>query len=138
MLIENADAEIAPFSLDRIVARFGHLAAVREAMLARDDLPAATRQGLVAKLSETLAGFVAARQWLEQDHARKRRQGGLREGDRHARGASPATARSAADPASARERPADRRAGAARAAFGQRRHVRGGAGRALRHAARRA
>jgi uncharacterized protein (DUF2336 family) len=71
VLIENAQAEIAPFSLDRIVARFGHLAAVREAMLARDDLPAATRQGLVAKLSETLAGFVAAREWLEQDHARR-------------------------------------------------------------------
>jgi uncharacterized protein (DUF2336 family) len=71
VLIENVQAEIAPFSLDRIVARFGHLAAVREAMLARDDLPAATRQGLVAKLSETLAGFVAARAWLEQDHARR-------------------------------------------------------------------
>ncbi len=71
VLIENVQAEIAPFSLDRIVARFGHLAAVREAMLARDDLPAATRQGLVAKLSETLAGFVAAREWLEQDHARR-------------------------------------------------------------------
>jgi uncharacterized protein (DUF2336 family) len=71
VLIENTQAEIAPFSLDRIVARFGHLAAVREAMLARDDLPATTRQGLVAKLSETLAGFVTAREWLEQDHARR-------------------------------------------------------------------
>ena len=40
VLIENVQAEIAPFSLDRIVARFGHLAAIREAMLARDDLPA--------------------------------------------------------------------------------------------------
>jgi uncharacterized protein (DUF2336 family) len=69
VLIENTQAEIAPFSLDRIVARFGHLAAVREAMLARDDLPATTRQGLVAKVSETLAGFVTAREWLEQDHA---------------------------------------------------------------------
>jgi uncharacterized protein (DUF2336 family) len=71
VLIENGQAEIAPFSLDRIVARFGHLAVVREAMLARDDLPATTRQGLVAKLSETLAGFVTAREWLDQDHARR-------------------------------------------------------------------
>lgn len=71
VLIENGQADIAPFSLDRIVARFGHLAAVREAMLARDDLPATTRQGLVAKLSETLAGFVTAREWLDQDHARR-------------------------------------------------------------------
>jgi uncharacterized protein (DUF2336 family) len=71
VLIENPSAEIAPFSLDRIVARFGHLAAIREAMLAREDLPAPTRQALVAKLSETLAGFVAAREWLERDRAER-------------------------------------------------------------------
>jgi uncharacterized protein (DUF2336 family) len=71
VLVENPGAEIAPFSLDRIVARFGHLAAIREAMLARDDLPAPIRQALVAKLSQTLAGFVAAREWLEEDRARR-------------------------------------------------------------------
>jgi uncharacterized protein (DUF2336 family) len=37
----------------------------------RDDVPAPTRQALVAKLSETLAGFVAARAWLEQDRAQR-------------------------------------------------------------------
>jgi uncharacterized protein (DUF2336 family) len=68
-VLENPDAELAVFSLDRIVERFGHLAAIRENLLARDDLPAATRQALLAKLSQTLAGFVAARQWLPQDHA---------------------------------------------------------------------
>jgi len=71
VLVENPQAEIAPFSFDRIVARFGHLGAIREAMLMRDDLPAPTRQGLVAKLSETLAGFVAARAWLEVDRAQR-------------------------------------------------------------------
>jgi uncharacterized protein (DUF2336 family) len=71
VLVENPRAEIAPFSLDRIVARHGHLAAIREAMLARDDLPAPTRQALVAKLSETLAGFVASREWLEHDRAQR-------------------------------------------------------------------
>ena len=71
VLIENAQAEIVALSLDRIVARFGHLAAIREAMLVRDDVPAPTRQALVAKLSETLAGFVAARAWLEQDRAER-------------------------------------------------------------------
>jgi uncharacterized protein (DUF2336 family) len=71
ILIENVQAEIAPFSLDRIVARFGHLAAVREALLARVDLPAATRQALVAKLSETLAGFVVARAWLKEERAQR-------------------------------------------------------------------
>ena len=71
VLVENAGADIAPFSLDRIVARFGHLGAVREAMLTREDLPAPTRQGLVAKLAETLAGFVAARSWLEEERAQR-------------------------------------------------------------------
>lgn len=68
-LIESPDAEIAPFSLDRIVARFGHLAAIREALLGRDDISAATRQALVVKLSATLCDFVTARDWLQPDHA---------------------------------------------------------------------
>jgi uncharacterized protein (DUF2336 family) len=70
-LIENPRAEIVPFSLDRIVARHGHLAAIREAMLARDDLPAPTRQALVAKLSETLAGFVTSREWMGSERAQR-------------------------------------------------------------------
>ena len=61
----------APLSFDRIVERYGHLAAIREALLMRDDLPAATRQTLVIKLSETLAGFVAGRAWLDVDHAER-------------------------------------------------------------------
>jgi uncharacterized protein (DUF2336 family) len=64
-------ADIAPLSIDRIVDRFGHLAAIREALLLRDDLPAATRQTLVIKLSETLAGFVAGRAWLDVDQAER-------------------------------------------------------------------
>src|SRR5262249_58198415 len=64
ILIENRGAQLVPFSLDRLVARFGHLGAIREAMLMRDDLPAPIRQALLAKLSQTLAGFVAARAWL--------------------------------------------------------------------------
>jgi uncharacterized protein (DUF2336 family) len=68
-LIENAYAELAPFSWDRIVERHGYLAAIRESMLGLDDLPAATRAALVAKLSETLAQFVVARNWLSADRA---------------------------------------------------------------------
>ena len=68
-LLENSDADIAPFSIDRMVERFGHLAAIRENLAARDDLPMATRQALLSKLSLTLAGFVAARQWLGPEHA---------------------------------------------------------------------
>jgi uncharacterized protein (DUF2336 family) len=71
ILIENAEADIAPFSLDRIVARHGHLGAIREALLAREDLPASTRQAVVVRLSQTLADFVVAREWL--DHGRAQR-----------------------------------------------------------------
>jgi uncharacterized protein (DUF2336 family) len=71
ILIENAQATIAPLSLGRIVARHGHLAAIREALLERPDLPATTRHALVAKLSETLAGFVTARAWLDEGRAKR-------------------------------------------------------------------
>ena len=70
-LIENPHALMAPFSWDRIVERHGHLAAIRESMLALDDLPAATRLALIAKLSDTLAQFVVARQWLSTDRAER-------------------------------------------------------------------
>ena len=69
--LENPDAELVPFSLDRIVARHGHLAVIRDALLARDDLAAPTRQALVAKLSQTLADFVTSREWLAGDRAQK-------------------------------------------------------------------
>ena len=55
--------------MDRIIERFGHLAPIRENLLARDDLPMAMRQALLSKLSQTLAGFVAVRQWLGPEHA---------------------------------------------------------------------
>jgi uncharacterized protein (DUF2336 family) len=71
VLLENCDADIAPFSIARIVERHGHLAAIREPLLARDDLSAAIRHRLVAKLSETLAGFVAGRAWLDVDKAQR-------------------------------------------------------------------
>jgi uncharacterized protein (DUF2336 family) len=71
VLIENTGAEMALFSLERIAARFGHLGAVREALLLRPDVPASIRQELVAKLSQTLAGFVTARAWLAEDRAQR-------------------------------------------------------------------
>jgi uncharacterized protein (DUF2336 family) len=70
-LIENVSADIAEFSLSRIVQRFGHLAAIREALLAWADLPAAIRHTLVVKLSETLADFVVACRWLEESRAQR-------------------------------------------------------------------
>src|SRR5690348_7329397 len=68
-LLENHGADVPSFSLDRMVERFGHLAPIREALLAREDLAMATRQAVLSKLSQTLAGFVAARQWLGPEHA---------------------------------------------------------------------
>jgi uncharacterized protein (DUF2336 family) len=68
-LVENPEADIALSSIDRIVDRFGHLAAIREAVLAIDGIPVGTRQTLVAKLSQTLADFVSARSWLTADRA---------------------------------------------------------------------
>ena len=85
ILIENPGADLAPFSLDRIVERFGHLAAIREALFARDDLPAADAAGAGRQASETLAGFVVARHWLDEDARAAHRAGSLREGDCHAR-----------------------------------------------------
>ena len=71
VLIENPAVALAPFSLDRIVERNGHLSAVREALLALEDLPAATRLALAERLSSKLAHFVTARQWLNPDRAQR-------------------------------------------------------------------
>ena len=68
-LLENSDADIAQFSIDRMVDRFGHLASIRETLLAREGLTTPTRQALLSKLSQTLAGFVSARQWMGSEHA---------------------------------------------------------------------
>jgi uncharacterized protein (DUF2336 family) len=70
-LIENESADVAPFSLERMVARHGHLAAIREALLAREDLPMSARQAIMVRLSETLAQFVTARDWMEAGHAQR-------------------------------------------------------------------
>jgi uncharacterized protein (DUF2336 family) len=70
-LMGNESAQIAPFSLDRIVARQGHVAAVREALLARDDLPTSTRHAIVVRLAETLVEFVSERVWLDERRARR-------------------------------------------------------------------
>ena len=67
--IENPHADIAPSSIDRIVERFGHLGAIREALFARPDLPLAARQALVRMLSRRLADFVSERAWLGRERA---------------------------------------------------------------------
>jgi len=68
-LIENPDASFSAAEVARIAERHGHLAAVREVLLEHDDLPVETRQALVAKLSDTLARFVAHKAWLPEERA---------------------------------------------------------------------
>ncbi len=136
VLVENCDADIAPFSIDRIVERFGHLAAIRESLLARDDIPAATRQTLVTKLSETLAGFVAGRAWLDADHAQRMAREACEKATVTIAAETPETELASADPSSVRERAAHGRPHSARAVVRQYRAVRGGAGRTGRHAGR--
>ena len=51
------------------VRKEGDLGAIREALLARPDLPLAARQSLVRQLSSTLVDFVADRNWLARDRA---------------------------------------------------------------------
>jgi uncharacterized protein (DUF2336 family) len=71
VLTRNPAAEFAAFSLRRVAERFGHLPVVREALFAREDLPAETRQTLMIQLSQTLVSFVAERRWLEEARARR-------------------------------------------------------------------
>lgn len=68
-LIENPDVTLAPFSLERIVERHGDLAVIREQLLQRENLPASVRLALATKVSATLAGFAAARDWITPDRA---------------------------------------------------------------------
>jgi uncharacterized protein (DUF2336 family) len=69
ILLANPTAEIAAFSLGRIGERHGQLPYVREALLARNDLPATLRQALMVELARTLAAFVAERGWLDNARA---------------------------------------------------------------------
>jgi uncharacterized protein (DUF2336 family) len=69
VLLNNRDADIAPFSLDRIVERYGHLTEIREPLAARSDLSVAAAQTLVTKLGESLAGYAVGSEWLDVDNA---------------------------------------------------------------------
>ncbi|MEX2127393.1 MAG: DUF2336 domain-containing protein [Xanthobacteraceae bacterium] len=71
VLVENPAADISMGGLARIAERFGQLSAIREALFLRDDLPAETRQALVARLSDTLARFVAERDWISEERAQR-------------------------------------------------------------------
>ncbi len=135
-LLENPNATIPSFSIDRIVERFGHLAAIRENLTDRDDLPMTTRQALLSKLSQTLAGFRLGTALARHRARRTRGARSLREGHRRAGGRDALRGDQRVDAASAPERPAHRRHDPAGVAVRQCRAVRGGAGGIVRHAPR--
>ncbi len=66
-LARNPTAEIADFSLDRMVERAGESGALREALLMRDDLPAGLRQTIAAHVSDALTSFVTHCGWLSPE-----------------------------------------------------------------------
>ena len=63
-LAGNPGAEIAEFSYARMVARFGDVPELREALLGRPDLPVETAQAIAAALAASLGRFVESCGWL--------------------------------------------------------------------------
>lgn len=68
-LASNRTADIPDFSLERMIEREGECGALREALLARDDLPAGLRQAIAARVSDALANFVSGCGWLTPERS---------------------------------------------------------------------
>jgi uncharacterized protein (DUF2336 family) len=68
-LAGNRTADIPEFSLERMVERAGDCGALREALLARADLPAGLRQTIAARVSDALADFVSGCGWLTPERS---------------------------------------------------------------------
>ncbi|ACA20563.1 conserved hypothetical proteinn [Methylobacterium sp. 4-46] len=86
-LAANPGAAITPGSLLRMVERHGEDGGLREALLARPDLPLEVRQAVTARLAQSLSDFVVGCGWLSPDRgervareARDRTTLGLAEG----------------------------------------------------------
>ncbi|MFE1602530.1 DUF2336 domain-containing protein [Methylobacterium sp. ID0610] len=70
-LAGNPGAAITPGSLLRMVERHGDTGALREAILARPDLPLEVRQAVTARLAQSLSAFVSACGWLSPDRSER-------------------------------------------------------------------
>ncbi len=70
-LAVNPGAEIAEFSLRRMVARFGDDGEMREALLSRPWLPATVRNDLVNAAAASLSAFVVECGWLSSARAER-------------------------------------------------------------------
>jgi uncharacterized protein (DUF2336 family) len=68
-LAANRSAALAPFSLRRVHERHGGDPDVRQALLARDDLPADVRQSIVAEVAQALSSFVVGCRWMSAERS---------------------------------------------------------------------
>lgn len=68
-LVRNPTADVPGFALGQIVARFGAVPELREALLSRPDLPAAAHQAIIRIVAGALSAFVEERQWLSPAEA---------------------------------------------------------------------
>jgi len=68
-LAGNRTAQIADFSLERMVERCGDNGLLREALLERSDLPAGLLQTIAAHVSDTLVNFVTGCGWLTPERS---------------------------------------------------------------------
>jgi uncharacterized protein (DUF2336 family) len=70
-LAVNPGADLAEFSMQRIVERFGDDGEMREALLARPFLPASVRSQLVEAATASLTAFVVDCAWLSPERAER-------------------------------------------------------------------
>jgi uncharacterized protein (DUF2336 family) len=68
-LAVNPGAELPEFSMRRMMERFGADGELREALLARPNLPAALRADLVAATADALSAFITSCQWISAERA---------------------------------------------------------------------
>jgi uncharacterized protein (DUF2336 family) len=70
-LAVNPGADLAEFSMRRMIERFGDDGEMREALLARPYLPASIRSALVAAATASLTAFVVGCAWLSPERAER-------------------------------------------------------------------
>jgi uncharacterized protein (DUF2336 family) len=70
-LLDNPGAEIPAFSLERLATRFGSDALVREALIARSDLPPRARLVLAGSIGRDLVAFAVGCGWMTKDRGER-------------------------------------------------------------------
>ena len=70
-LAVNPGAQLADFSIRRMIERFGSDGEVREALMSRPHLPPVLRSALVEATSRALSAFVTSRSWLSAERAER-------------------------------------------------------------------